>query len=135
MEEKRNFRLTKGFGCANVAQRMTETLTPPKIFSPLDKRCHLPVEQTQDQRRTTFFWAVGNEAGNSRREPRIPVVHGGEYVKNKDELFELLKENLSIWVEKDYLKGGFNGPNLQIKITFDCKTVTEDHIPLSELQD
>ena len=52
----------------------------------LKKRCHLPVEQTQDQRRTTFFGAVGNEAGNSRREPRIPVVHGGEYVKQTGQL-------------------------------------------------
>ncbi len=49
-------------------------------------------------------------------------------------LSKLLKENLVIWVEKDY-SGRFNGLNLHVKITFDCKTVTEDYIPLSELQD
>lgn len=59
---------------------MTETSTPPRISSPLDKRCHLPVEQTKDQRRTTFFGAVRNEAGNPLSDERIPVVYGGEYV-------------------------------------------------------
>lgn len=53
---------------------------------------------------------------------------------NKDELFALLKENLSILVEKNY-SGGFNGPNLQIKVTFDCKIIAEDYIPILELQD
>jgi hypothetical protein len=69
---ERIFRLTCGSGHANVAQRMTETLTPPKIFSPLDKRCHLPVEQTKDQRRTTFFGAVRNEAGNILSDEKNP---------------------------------------------------------------
>lgn len=70
--------------------RMTETLTPPRISSPLDKRCHLPVEQTKDQRRTTFFGAVRDEAGNPLSDERIPVVYGGEYV-NVSEVAEAME--------------------------------------------
>ncbi len=43
----------------------------------LHQMCHLPVEQTKDQRRTTFFGAVRDEAGSPRREPRNPPPSGG----------------------------------------------------------
>ncbi len=82
-EEKRNFRLTCESGRANVALRMTETRTPRKTFWPLDKRLQ-PVELTEDQRRTMFFAAVGNEAGNLLSDEKNPYPFGaGEYVKPK----------------------------------------------------
>ena len=38
----------------------------------LHQMCHLPVEQTKDQRRTTFFGAVRDEAGSSLSDEKNP---------------------------------------------------------------